>query len=56
MLFWIAVAVVVAALGLLAWWLSGPRFNRPPNEALPPSHPSPGLGPAGGNNSGAGLG
>lgn len=41
MLFWIVLAVVIGALTLVAWWLSGPRFNKAPDEALPPAHPSP---------------
>ncbi len=52
MMFWIVLAVIIAALTLLAWWLSGPRFNRAPHEALPPSHESPGLPHASGNGGG----
>ncbi len=55
MLFWMVLAVIIGALSLLAWWVSGPRFNKSPSEALPPSHSSPGLPPPG-NNTGAGLG
>ena len=48
--FWIVLGVVVGGGALLAWWLSGPRFSKPPHEALPPSHDSPGLPFPGGSN------
>ena len=53
MTFWIVLAVVIGTLSLVAWWLSGPRFNKPPHEALPPSHDSPGLPHPSGNGGGA---
>ena len=56
MAFWIVLGVIVGALALLAWWLSGPRFVKKPHEALPPHHDSPGLGHGGGGGSGMGLG
>jgi hypothetical protein len=55
MMFWIVLAVVIGALCLLAWWLSGPRFNGPPYETLPRSHRSPGL-PRSSGNGGGGAG
>ena len=47
--FWIVLGVVVGG-ALVAWWVSGPRFSKPPHEALPPSHESPGLPFPGGSN------
>ena len=55
MVFWLIVLAVLGVLFLLAWWLSGPRFIKRPDEAQPPSHQSPGL-PGGTVNGGGGAG